>query len=648
MEKAFHWHPSRPPQHPRRGVGQAVGRLPIVPLRSHATCRSKASIPTHSYSVLATLRHAYTNEPQCDLKRGAAIARLGPPQANMATQWRRTLLHITIMLVLAWIASTRATVGGSLSSRASGVTAEVRPGTPLRPLRAIYPDPYGSEAARNLTFAMMHTSGLLSRLQIEMLAIKQQQPSAREQRASAAAAFAAQDTWVAKMTAADWRAFSPVAACPPGSLLGWFNPAPEGATGQLRSADEATAALAAAAEAEAAAAPGRAGGTAIRSRGSGERSGGTGEANSGGWDVLRRARALDSSKLSCLPLNSLMLLQKLKAHSQLNQSTSSQQKSGVQQQDGAHPEGSTGGSFSTADANAAARRRGCVVYSLGSAGRYGFEDAVLRHWPYCRVVTYDCTLEGRSLDGGRRHTFVQKCVGGAPLAANFSNMVSWQQLVREVREGAGALRSTGLDSKASALTVQEGGGAAAGEGVAEAHAGRWLSRPYSALVRQQQAAADYGEAARAAGSRYGLGSDGFGVDGPVGKGQRRRRRPRPFTVLKMDIEGYEWGVFADWASARTPGLPDLLLVELHTFVDLRTYTYLLPYEGSGLTFEDVYDSVGFKAEGWQYYRRAYGREQLAALVMHLAGLGYALVGREDNPVFEYSCCAEFVFLRVAR
>lgn len=562
-------------------------------------------------------------------------------QTNMAARLRRTLIYITILHALAWAAFTRATVGGSLPSRASGV----HPGAPLWPLRAIYPDPYGSEAAHNLTLAMMHMSGLLTKLQAGTLAVKQQQqqPSPQGQTASGTAAFAAQDTRVAKMTAADWHAFSPMAACPPGSLLGWFNPSPEGATGKLGSADEAGVALEAAAEAEAAAAAvsGRADGTAVKSSGNGERSGGTGRGNRSGWEVLRQARALDSSKLSCLPLNSLMMLQKRNALVHLSQSTTSQQQLGVQQQHGAHPEGTTDGSFSTADADVAARRRGCLVYSLGSAGRYGFEDAVLRHWPYCRVVTYDCTLEGRSLDGGRRHTFVQKCVGGSALAANFSNMVSWQQLVREVREGTGAGGFTGLDSGASMSTLQEGGAAAAGQGGTAAHAGRWPWRHGRALVSAAgQAAAEHG----------GGGRGGAGRDGPVRRGKRRRLRRRlvPFTVLKMDIEGYEWGVFADWASWDTPGLPDLLLVELHTFVDLRTYTYIMPYEGSGLTVEDVYNSVGFKADGWQYYRRAYGREQLAALVLHLAGLGYALVGREDNPVFEYSCCAEFVFLRVAR
>ncbi|KAF8055946.1 ARMC8 [Scenedesmus sp. PABB004] len=55
----------------------------------------------------------------------------------------------------------------------------------------------------------------------------------------------------------------------------------------------------------------------------------------------------------------------------------------------------------------------CVIYSMGSNGNFLFEEAMLRDTP-CKVHTFDCTFDGRSLDAGARHTYHKWCIGAAP------------------------------------------------------------------------------------------------------------------------------------------------------------------------------------------------------------------------------------------
>jgi hypothetical protein len=56
-----------------------------------------------------------------------------------------------------------------------------------------------------------------------------------------------------------------------------------------------------------------------------------------------------------------------------------------------------------------ATKTGCVVYSLGSANNYKFEEAILKETP-CHVHTFDCTVDGRSINPSR-HTFHKWCIG---------------------------------------------------------------------------------------------------------------------------------------------------------------------------------------------------------------------------------------------
>lgn len=65
----------------------------------------------------------------------------------------------------------------------------------------------------------------------------------------------------------------------------------------------------------------------------------------------------------------------------------------------------------------------CVVYSLGSKLNYRFEQDILRRTP-CRVVTFDCTVDGSSIHP--RHTFLKKCLGSAAAAA--ANPAEWTTL----------------------------------------------------------------------------------------------------------------------------------------------------------------------------------------------------------------------------
>ncbi|KAG2427394.1 hypothetical protein HYH02_014614 [Chlamydomonas schloesseri] len=70
----------------------------------------------------------------------------------------------------------------------------------------------------------------------------------------------------------------------------------------------------------------------------------------------------------------------------------------------------------------------CVVYSLGSASNYYFEEDVLRT-TNCKVWTYDCTVDGRS-SNPERHFFHKKCVGPNTFDGMFSNYISWDGIVK--------------------------------------------------------------------------------------------------------------------------------------------------------------------------------------------------------------------------
>lgn len=183
----------------------------------------------------------------------------------------------------------------------------------------------------------------------------------------------------------------------------------------------------------------------------------------------------------------------------------------------------------------------CVVYSLGSANNYQFEDAILKQ-TNCRVYTYDCTIDGRSIDTSR-HFFNKQCIGPRKYDQLFNRMLSWEQVLK-----------------------------------ANNHAQTY--------------------------------------------------------IVKADIEGFEWGLLADWRMD-TPGLPHYLAVELHLdrFPDSTKTDHLDPKPGADLS---MYDYI------WR--KKTMTSADAALLFQHLASLGYAAISREDNHYG--TCCSEYVFMRV--
>lgn len=55
----------------------------------------------------------------------------------------------------------------------------------------------------------------------------------------------------------------------------------------------------------------------------------------------------------------------------------------------------------------------CVIYSAGSKNDYTFEEEMLAT-TRCQVYTFDCTVNGRSIDNSTRHLFFKTCLGVAP------------------------------------------------------------------------------------------------------------------------------------------------------------------------------------------------------------------------------------------
>lgn len=94
---------------------------------------------------------------------------------------------------------------------------------------------------------------------------------------------------------------------------------------------------------------------------------------------------------------------------------------------------------------------------------------------------------------------------------------------------------------------------------------------------------------------------------------------RTLDVFKMDIEGHEPGVLAELRHD-TP-LPRQIVVEIH----------MLPDPPAGLSPTAPRTPA-----------------QLALLMMHMASLGYGVVGQEDNIWGAAGCCAEWTFLHVER
>ncbi|GAQ85040.1 hypothetical protein KFL_002180150 [Klebsormidium nitens] len=98
------------------------------------------------------------------------------------------------------------------------------------------------------------------------------------------------------------------------------------------------------------------------------------------------------------------------------------------------------------------------------------------------------------------------------------------------------------------------------------------------------------------------------------------------SLLKMDIEGFEYDVMSLWQDSDP--LPAQVSFELH-------------YGG-------VYDGTwpGPKAKTVMWSWRDVSLSELVVFMSHLAELGYAIINKEDNPLCRH--CSEFTLIRVRR
>lgn len=94
---------------------------------------------------------------------------------------------------------------------------------------------------------------------------------------------------------------------------------------------------------------------------------------------------------------------------------------------------------------------------------------------------------------------------------------------------------------------------------------------------------------------------------------------RILDVFKMDIEGHEPGVIAELRHDRP--LPRQVVMEIHM--------HSRQVETGGIAKPAPHT-----------------RPQLALLMMHMASLGYGIVGQEDNIWGAAGCCAEWTFLLI--
>ncbi|KXZ45382.1 hypothetical protein GPECTOR_55g288 [Gonium pectorale] len=95
-------------------------------------------------------------------------------------------------------------------------------------------------------------------------------------------------------------------------------------------------------------------------------------------------------------------------------------------------------------------------------------------------------------------------------------------------------------------------------------------------------------------------------------------------ILKIDVEGYEFPVFAEWHET-TRGLPEQISVEVH--------------------WHKVWGAQGTPEELFpQWGRPDMSAMDLSLFFFHLANLGYGIVSQEINDACP--TCSEFTFLRV--
>ena len=104
------------------------------------------------------------------------------------------------------------------------------------------------------------------------------------------------------------------------------------------------------------------------------------------------------------------------------------------------------------------------------------------------------------------------------------------------------------------------------------------------------------------------------------------------TLLKIDIEGYEFDEIAGW-SVTDLSLPEQISIEVH-------HSQVIYHGGANSSHYKVQD---FSNLLWPVHHLSLS--DLALFFGHFGRLGYAIVSREDNPIG--TCCSEFLLLKVA-
>lgn len=171
----------------------------------------------------------------------------------------------------------------------------------------------------------------------------------------------------------------------------------------------------------------------------------------------------------------------------------------------------------------------CVVFSLGSAGKYEFEQGIFETTKSCITHTFDCTVDAPPPPQIRGRTiFHHICIGDPEGRSNFRSLQSLQ--------------------------------------------------------------AEFA--------------------------------PNGISLLKMDIEGFEWDVFTSLLWADTNAYP------------------------VGREYDALPHQMSFELHWWTIAgRRDYTHGDVALLFKSLYDAGYRLLSREDNHGSPDGCCAEFTILR---
>lgn len=106
------------------------------------------------------------------------------------------------------------------------------------------------------------------------------------------------------------------------------------------------------------------------------------------------------------------------------------------------------------------------------------------------------------------------------------------------------------------------------------------------------------------------------------------------SLLKIDIEGYEFDEIATW-STQDRLLPEQISIEVH-------HSQII-YAGGSKEQTSHYKVQDFSNLLWPVHHLTLS--DLALFFGHFGKLGYAIASREDNPYG--TCCSEFLLLRVA-